>query len=159
MMEAASQMTVSAVLFVRTNGEHETRQRQRRRVCSKIRVYHLIQDLLQSVSIQKVVLCHVNGPKHSQRWTSHQIPTAAQAHHQLGDVESTFQTLKRSSEKLLQSMHNSVRNKLCHVSRVFTMSLTEPKETVRSSGRLQTVDLCGTRRPRTPQIQSRWSKT
>ena len=46
-----------------------------------------------------------------------------------------------------------------HVSRVSTKSLAEAKDTVSSSGRLRTADQCESRRPRTAQIQSRWSKT
>ena len=69
------------------------RQQQRRRACSKTRIWHIIQDLWQSVSIQ-------NGPRRSSGWTSLQIPTAEQAHHQLALVERTIQVLKRSAEKL-----------------------------------------------------------
>ena len=65
MVVAASQMAVTAVLCVRADG-----QRQRRRVCSRTYVWHIIQDLAQSFSIQKVVLCHVNGLERSRGWTS-----------------------------------------------------------------------------------------
>ena len=55
-MEVASAMAVKAVLFVRKDGEHRNATAdQRRRVCSKTRIPHMIQDLLQSVSIQKFV--------------------------------------------------------------------------------------------------------
>ena len=60
---------------------------------------------------------------------------AGQAHHQLGDVVRTLQTLKRLAEKIMKSTHNSAKNRSCHVSRACTVNLTESQATVRSSGR------------------------
>ena len=44
----------------------------------------------------------------------------------------------------MKSIRRSVRHKLCHASRVSTVSLIELKHTVRSSGRLRRADQCGT---------------
>ena len=56
--------------FIRTTSKRDS---DRRRVCSKTRIQHIIQDLLQSVPNQKVILCHVNGLKRSRGWTSFQL--------------------------------------------------------------------------------------
>ena len=49
----------------------ETRQRHRRRVCSITRIWHIIQDPLQYVSIKMVVLFHVNAHEVGHRSRSH----------------------------------------------------------------------------------------
>ena len=157
MVEVASQMAVTAVLFVRTDGEHRNATGTETTSSFENCVYStFIQDLLRVVTTLKVVLCRVNGPTRSRFWTSPKIPLPAKTIINLGEVERTLQTLKRAAEKLhefhLQLSAEQVISRL--------PSMPNELDRIKDySGRLHTVDPCGTRRPRAAQIQSRQSKT
>ena len=77
------------------------RRQQRRRVFFlKTHTLHIHPDPLLCVLIQKGVFVSREWSEALARLDIFPDPTAGQAHHQLGDVERTIQTLKRSAVKL-----------------------------------------------------------
>ena len=72
MVEPASQIAVTAVLFVRTDGKR--RNVTAAGTMSLFENAYTVPDLLLCVPIHKGVLCHVGGLKRLQGWTFLQTP-------------------------------------------------------------------------------------
>ena len=99
MVEAASQMTMTAVVFARADGEHRNATAtETTSLCGKSYLAHYPRPV--AVRINKVVFVSCEWSETLTRLDISPDPTAGAAHHDLGDVEKTIQTLKRSAEKL-----------------------------------------------------------
>ena len=112
MVEAASQMAVTAVLFVRADGEHRN---------VTVTDDEFVRELLFAHNPRLVAICF--DPEGG--WTSLQI---LQLDHHIINLAMWRGPSKLGDDLLdnfMKSIQNSVRNKICHVSRVSTLSLTE----------------------------------